>query len=395
MGTGLSSADGFSASDRSWRLVHPAELWLWAILAAFAACSLLLKFAVFVCMTGDLSPLAFADRICIWDCRWFGKVAQGYEIGLPTNREGQANWAFFPLYPLAVQTVAQLTTLSWDVAGVLVSQLFGILTAGLARPLFGDDDRAYWLFAFSVLLGPFSLLFSMPYSESLYILLTILVLVQLQRGDYLGAGAWSALLSATRVTGVLIGAAILLQAVIDHRRNGGTWRDLPRSLLSNNRLLLGLALVPVGLVAYMVYLRLLMGDGLAFAHVQVAWGRALDNPFFQFGIALNAGWPFRDHWDPFSTYAVGGAVAVVLTTLVALRGRYAAALFCFLALMLSFSSGLFSSVRFAAGLAPLGVVTAELVARRRWLYWAAYPIGLGLGLVIVAGWLSGRDFTMV
>lgn len=368
---------------------------LWAVLALFAACSLLLKFAVFVYMTGDLSPLAFADRICLWDCRWFGKVAQGYEVGLPTNRNGEANWAFFPLYPLLVKAVAMLTTLPWTAAGVLVSQVLGILAAGCARPLFGSQTRAYWLFAFGALLGPFSLLFSMPYSESLFILLTILVLVQLQRGDYLRAGAWAALLSATRVTGVLIGAAILLQAIIDYRRAGGAWRYLPRSFLSDNRLLLGLALVPLGLLGYMVYLRLWMGDGLAFAHVQVAWGRALDNPFIQFGIALHSGWPFKAHWDPFSTYAVGGLVAVVLTTLVALRGHYAAALFCFIALVLSFSAGLFSSVRFAAGLAPLGLVSAELIARRRWLSWSAYPIGLALGLLVVAGWISGRDFTMV
>ena len=374
--------------------MRPAVV-LWSTLAALALCGALLRYLLYVYLTGNFSPLAFVDAVCLWDCGWFGRVAVGYEATLPTNRDGQASWAFFPLYPLLVKAVSVVTALPWTAAGVLVSHILGVLAAGAARPLFEKNRRAYWLFAFGLLLGPFSLLVAMPYSESLFILLTILVLVALQRGDYLQAGAWAALLSATRVTGVLIGAAILLQAIIDYRRKGGAWRDLPRAFLGNHRLLLGLALVPLGLIVYIVYLRLLVGDGLAFAHAQVGWGRWLDNPFVQFAYAIHLAWPTGGAWDRNATYALGGAVAVVLTMLVALRGHYAAALFCLIALVLSFSAGLTSSVRFAAGLAPLGIASAELIATRLWLYWVSFPVGLAIGLWVVAGWLSGNDFTMV
>lgn len=368
---------------------------LWGTLVALALCGAILKYAVFVYMTGNASPLGFADGMCIWDCGWFRSIASGYETALPTNRNGDATWAFFPLFPLIVKIVSMATTLPWTAAGILVSHAFGVLAAGAARPLFDGNDRAYWLFAFGLLLGPFSLLVSIPYSESLFILLTILVLVELQRGDYLKAGLFAALLSATRITGVLIGLAIVLQVVVDLRRSGKRWRDLPSAVLGDNRLLLGLALVPVGLIAYMVYLRITMGDGLAFAHVQSAWGRTPDNPFLQLSKAVLAAWPFNDVWDRQTTYLLGAAVAIVLTTLVALRGRYAAAMFCVAALVIAFSTGVQSSVRFAAGLAPLGIVTAEYLAAHRWLYWASFPIGLAIGLAIVAGWLSGADFTMV
>jgi hypothetical protein len=368
---------------------------LWGTLVGLALFGAVLKLAVFVYMTGDLSPMAFVDGMCRWDCTWFRRVADGYEATLPTTRNGEAGWAFFPLYPLLVKAVSLLTTLPWSAVGMLMSTAFGVLAAGAARPLFGGNHRAYRLFAFGLLLGPFSLLVSMPYSEGLFILLTILVLVELQRGDYLKAGLFAALLSATRVTGVLIGLAIVLQAVLDLRRNGTAWRELPAAILGNNRMLLGFALVPLGLVAYMLYLRLAMGDGLAFAHVQLAWGRIPDNPFVQLSRAILSAWPFADMWDRQTTYVLGAIVAIVMTTLVALRGRHAAALFCFAALVLALSTGVQSSVRLAAGLAPLGIVAAEYLSARRRLYWACYPIGLTVGLAIVAGWLSGVDFTMV
>lgn len=346
----------------------------WGTIGALALAGLILHYLIFLGLgvDGDL-----AGSLCRWDCLWFESAADGYQVGLPANRLGEADWAFFPLYPQLARAVAATTGLSFAWSGLVLSNLLGILAAGLSRPLF-EDVRAYRLFAFSLLLGPFSLLFSLPYSESLFILLTLLGFRALRGGNYPLAGGFGALLSATRVTGVLFGIAILVQAGLDHVRRGSTIRHL----LGDTRLLLGLLLVPLGAIAFAVYLRLSMGDGLAFAHVQLAWNRELGNPFANWFATLMGNSSPRIH-------AIAIVVGLALVGALFVRRRHAEAAFCLAALTLSTATGMESSVRFFAGLAPLGLVACELLAERRRLGWLAYPLGLLLGAYLFHGWLTG------
>src|SRR5690606_18536658 len=106
---------------------------------------------------------------------------------------------------------SSLTGLPVLPSGFVLSNAFIFAAALCARPLFGAQATAYWLFVVGLLMGPFSFLFSMLYSESLFILLTVLGLVALQRSHYLAAAVAGALLSATRPTGVLFVFAILVQ----------------------------------------------------------------------------------------------------------------------------------------------------------------------------------------
>uniref|UniRef100_UPI0035B29CAF hypothetical protein n=1 Tax=Devosia sp. TaxID=1871048 RepID=UPI0035B29CAF len=82
---------------------------------------------------------------------------------------------------------------------------------------------------------------------------------------------------------------------------------------------------------------------------------------------------------------VGLGLVVVLFR----RRRQAEAAFCLAAVALSTATGMESSLRFFAGLAPFGLVTCELLAERRRLYWLAYPVGLLLGAYLFHGWLTG------
>lgn len=372
-----------AVDDRSHRLTGRD----WLILVGIALSGIALRFAAYRIGLQGGSFDDYLAALCRWDCGFYRSVALGYHDLSQVQRGGSANWAFFPLYPLLVGTLQAVTGLGWNMAGFVVSNTLGLLAAAAARPLIRGSERAYWLFVIGLLLGPFSLLFSLPYSESLFILLTILALRALQRSDYLVAGLWGALMSATRVTGLLIGVAILVQAIQDSLRTGIAPAALPARLLGDRRLLLAGLLVPLGLIAFMLHLKFAIGDGLAFSRVQIAWGRNIGNPLTNWLDVMTSSWPFTGHFGLFSTHAWFAGFGFVLAAVLAATGRWAAAAFCVAALLLSLSAGLTSLTRFFAGLAPLCFPLAEWIGRSRWATWITAPLAVALGVGVTMGWL--------
>jgi hypothetical protein len=384
----MSNATLAAAPPHRLDLQAIARTWLLLILLALLGTAL--RYGAFLLVRGgDFS--SFLDAMCQFDCGWYrGLALNGYATEIATsNWAGQTNWAFFPAYPLLAGTVTRLTGFSWTLAAGLVSTVALLAAAALSAPVFGSNRRAFWLFAFLLLVGPFGWFATATYSESLFILLTVLGFLALHRSGYVAAGFWGALLSATRVTGVLFAVAIAVQAAVDYRRSGTSWQELPRRLLTDRRLWLSLLLVPLGLLAYMVYLRFTVGDGLAFARIQQTWFRSLQNPFAVWWGVVSNGWPFKPGWGLLNTLALFVALATWLIIGMARAGRVAMAAFCLAALLLSVGSGLGSSLRFIGGLAPVTIFLAEALASRRWLTWATIPVGLVLGAAFAADWMLG------
>ena len=108
------------------------------------------------------------------DCNWYVSIAvHGYERR-PFTADRQTNWAFFPLLPLVLRYASRLTG-DPQLTGVALSHLFLFVALWLlykTARLFGladaDADRAvFYLAAF-----PVSYFFSLPMTESLFLLLT-------------------------------------------------------------------------------------------------------------------------------------------------------------------------------------------------------------------------------
>ena len=352
------------------------------------------RYGVYLLLHGNGSPLDYLSALCVWDCGWYTTiVAHGYDLApVEYFRPGGANWAFFPLYPLLAGTLHRLG-LAIPLAGFFVSTAGIAIAAIAARPLL-RGSRTWPLWAFSLLAGPFSMLFATLYTESLFILLIVLSLRALQRENSLAAGLWTALLSATRVTGVLMTIAILVAAVADQRRAGTSWRAIPGALVRRGDLILGLFMAPLGLFAYMAYVALLTGDGLAFLHIQRAWGRDLGNPLTALWQAMSLPLAFTPSEMVLFTWGSGAIIGLVLSAWMLLTRREAAGTFTALAILASLSSGVTSMIRFSAGLAPIGIVIAEAFSRWRWLYWLAFPMSFALGLLVTLGWYRSSLFVM-
>jgi hypothetical protein len=385
-------------SDDARGLSGPRDS-LWQ-LAPIAAITLLLaslfRYTLFALTQGDWEFMSFINAFCEQDCSWYTSIYErGYDgtIG-GASSAAQANWAFFPAYPILVSLVGKPLGLSANLAGYIVSNCLVFAAALVSKPIFGQRPWAYWLWVVGLLAGPFSFLFSALYTESLFVLLTVLTLVALQDKRYVRAGLAAGLLSAVRVTGVMMTFGILGQMLWDHLKAGGKLIGFAPRVLREPQLLLALALAPAGLALFMIYLHLHTGDALAFAHIQRGWDRSLTNPFETLYLALTT--PVTtDYWD---LIRISGAVAAALGLLMSMglvaTGRVAAGIFCMLALLVSLAGGTMSLVRFTAGLAPLGIAIAFLLSSNRLLAIVSGLAGVAAGSTIALGWFSGSRFMM-
>ena len=313
-----------------------------------------------------LSPLAR------WDSVWYLGIAHGGYSG--------ASSAFFPLYPLLVRAFAVS-----DSPGALLVSAYVVSLASLFGALWllhrlvalelGSDRLA----RSSVLLlavFPGALWFGAPYSESLFLLLSVGTFYAARTGRWWLAGALAALAAASRSAGIVLVVPLLVL----------WWKSRPRRLSSVG----WIALAPFGLAAYSVYLAAAVGDGFAYLHLQDVWFRSFAGPFGGVWDGAVAAWDglrqlvsgSRTHvyftaagGDPIDVawhnvelffFLVVGAVAVVgvLRRLPLAYGAYVVAA---LALPLSFPVGpqpLMSLPRFLAVLFPLFMWLARVLVER-------------------------------
>ena len=365
-----------------------AKLVLVPLVCALAG--LIIRYLAYVGTIPDASPSQFVAALCEWDCNWYVGIAEaGYDVFPVAGMINAGNWAFFPAYPLLVGALARLSGLPVLYVAFGLSTLLAMLAARLAWPLLGGSIRAYILFSVFLLAGPFAMYFTTFYTEVLFLLLTIGVFRALDRRRFLLAGLIAAVLSATRIVGVFIVFAMLVEVWRAHRESGGTWRDFVPATLQRPDLVLAFALAPLGLFAYMAFLHLQVGDALAFSHVQRAWGRPLGNPLEFWWLAISD-FPKEGYW-PTPSQQLATATLVGLLACLALiwRRRFAMALYGIICLVLPLFAGMASTLRFTAGLAPVPLVLADLAGRSRIVAALSVLVLLVGGYFGTVGWLTG------
>jgi hypothetical protein len=358
-----------------------------------------------------VSPLAR------WDSVWYLAIAHGgYDHDPPRT-------AFFPLYPLLMRALGVVIH-SDLIAGVLISLVaFWIALVVLYRlvALELDDERAritVMLIAFC----PMAYFFSAVYSESLFLALSVGCIHQARTGRWAGAGVLGALAAASRNSGVLLLVPVVLMYLYgpteDRRRaNPAGARSGWRVLLPRYRIRPSLAwalLIPAGLGAYIGWLALKTGNGLAPFHAQEVWFRHFAGPFGGVWEGAVAAWDgLRQllHGPPppvYFTKAGGNAltvagqnlmlfaflvlgVAALIGTFRRLPFAYGAYAFASLAIPLSYPvtpQPLASLPRYQVVLFPLFMWAADWVCRRRWTVpvVAAEAVLLGLFTAEFATW---------
>ncbi|MEK7450347.1 MAG: mannosyltransferase family protein [Patescibacteria group bacterium] len=180
-------------------------------------------------------------------------AAQGYTV----------NAGFFPLFPLSVKIASSIfgTVLPFDprqyfTALILVSIYFSLSIVIMYKLILIDFKKsiAIWSIIF-MLVFPTSFFFATIYSESLFLLLTLLCFYFAREKKWLIASMLGALLTATRIVGIAIIPALLYEFIKEEK-----------SFLKTKAL--SLLVAPLGLLAYTIFNLSKWGNALYFVQAQ-------------------------------------------------------------------------------------------------------------------------------
>jgi hypothetical protein len=227
----------------------PANLWRRIPFRNAVATYVVVRLAtlMFVIVDDRLRHSGLVAHLSIWDGEWFLQaVAHGWPSHLPmvNGHVGASDVAFFPVLPLVLRAIADVTTLSAAVVGLWVSALSGlsalVAIGYLAREFAGQEkaERAALLFA----VAPGAFIFNLIYAEGILLTCVALGLLALLRKKWVLAGVLGAVASATSPVGMVFVAVCALSALLAVARDR-EWKSLWALVLS-----------PVGFLAWMAYL---------------------------------------------------------------------------------------------------------------------------------------------
>jgi hypothetical protein len=200
-----------------------------------------------------------------FDGLWFLRIADGGYA----NADGSA--AFYPLYPILIRGVSFLIGNHPFAAALIVANAcfagsLVVLYALTLRETSSEDIARRSVLYLAVF--PTAFFFLAPYSESLFLLL-VLLMFWFIRDDRWGPGAAAAGLAAlTRNLGVVLVVPMAVEA----------WRQIRHSSDGVVRRAVACAAPVLAIVPYLWFWYQLSGDWLAPIHQQANWERKLENP---------------------------------------------------------------------------------------------------------------------
>ena len=362
---------------------------------AFTIVALALRLAIYRMMAIPFGGLS--TSMCQYDCYWYVRIAtDGYGSNTGWAAYGSTlNWAFFPLYPLLLRASVWVVGMGPLFVGLLLSNAIFVglvlMCDAYLRRTRTVHDPLLWV-AF-VMVFPFGFTFSAIYSEGLFALLSVAVLLALTAGRPMAAGALTALLCATRPTGVLM-LPLIIADRIGHLYRGRGRADR-MALLGET--LLPIAVAPLGLALYMAFQYALTGDALAFNHVQIAWDRVWHGPWAVLAggvMAWDWGLVLQPQGSPSHSYQAAWALlGLVAAGWMAWQRRFAEAWLCAASILLPASTALHSLPRFVATNPFVLFVLFDLLQRIRQRVALSAVTGLaGLvhGAVLIAWFIAAN-----
>jgi hypothetical protein len=319
-----------------------------------------------------------------WDGKWYLSIVQR---GYAYDATKPSNVAFFPAYPLLAWGVARATGVGPVVSLLIISHASLIaafvLTLAYVRVRFPDDKRELGEYVLlSLGLFPTALFFRMAYSESLFVLLSVLCLYGMERRwSLLIVAALVGLATAARPVGLALLPPFVLH--VWHRSASGKQFGIRLAWL--------LPLSVWGIAGYIGYQWLAFGEPLAFMKTQANWRVYRPSSLSEKAIALATLKPIWGifspsspaywlrhtlHANPFASLSLMNPLlfvaAIVLIVLGLCRrwlSSYEILLACSLLLIpyvaSSYEMHMAGMGRFVAAIFPLHLVLGRILARLR------------------------------
>lgn len=241
------------------------------------------------------------EKFFTLDAYWYESIVKdGYmkfSDGDPNNKSfvlysnnGMANWAFFPLLPLVIKIIMTMTfnMISIEnVAFMFSSVCFVFVIYNLIRYLKEKNiDIKYNLIFLIFLFNPAMMFFYTLYTESLTMLLIILLIRACDKKKYLAGGLLCSLLSFIKVQGSFWCIYLFIKVFKENYIKGknaffSIFLTL-KKIVKNPICFLSICLSPLGLFSFLLILKSFDLHVLSFYHIQSAWGK--ENGFFLYTI---------------------------------------------------------------------------------------------------------------
>lgn len=244
-------------------------------------------FYIFIgCVTNSAfgNNVTFAKMFLGGDADWYIKIAEkGYSlVGSIKTGDGQANWAFFPLFPVLIRWFKYIFFfLNYKQAGIILSSIFTYITGlylvktvRLYKP-----GRLGYIAVVLLYMGPYTFYLHCVYSETLFMMLLSIFFYYLKKDVDGKRNYWipafaAMLASCTRIVGVILVFPLVLgmyrdsySGKISFKKAGSFIKDtlcMPVRMLQ-------IFICPAGIFVNMLHLYWVCGDAWAFRHVQTAW----------------------------------------------------------------------------------------------------------------------------
>jgi hypothetical protein len=302
----------------------------------------------------------FWDAFARYDAGWYhGIASKGYVFGAG----GRNNLAFFPVYPMLMRAGGWILggrQHDFYFAGIGVSWLaFAVAMAMLYRLARLDLERPSALRAVMYAAAfPFAYFFGMVYSESVFLLALVGAVYALRTRHWTLAALAGAVMTATRVTGVM---AVPGLAWIAWQAAGGDTSQRWRAAAA-------IAGCLAGIGAYSVFNYTLSGTPFAWYDAITFWGyRPGGNPFGAVAGLVQAllTRPYQflttERMAPYDTLnALAALGAIALTPLIWWRFNGGYALIVLAGLLLPLSSGQFEGLgRYCSVQFPIALALAS------------------------------------
>lgn len=336
---------------------------------------------------------SISSHFARWDSGYYLHIAQ-YNYN-PSGTER----AFFPLYPILIRFVSDISGLSIISSGIIVSILcFLAACLFMYRWVMIDykPETAFlsviWLCCF-----PMTFFFVSCYACGLFLMLSVSSIYFARRGQFIASGVAIALAGATRPTAFLLAIPFLAEF----------WQQKIFSRKQFLNMGIGAIIAPMGLLGYSLFLIKISGNTNVFAgysSIQSAeWQRYITWPWITlydgvkaalFGSGINSDWFSKAIVWHDLLYAIAGMAAAIYGLF---RLRLSNALFLLFSMIFFYANhgpqgyAFWSIPRYIAALFPIYLILALVTNRLPpKIQWALLIGSISLLGVLSAWFASGR-----
>jgi hypothetical protein len=327
----------------------------------------------------------------VWDSYWYINIAEGgYSAEVGTSfSETQANYAFFPLYPMLMRLIGTVMGENYFIAGIIISNVCLIIACYLLYRLVQlkfDRENALQSVKF-LLVSPTAFILSGVFTESLYLMLAILCFYLAEKKQWLLVGIAGFFLALTRSVGVLIVVPMLYEYL---KSNDFQAKKIRYDILF-------LLLIPLGLSLFAIYNFHLTGNFFAFSNIQSAWNRSLSDPLSAIVNGLRKGFLQPNVRTLFkikalleSTFSIA---ALGLLCIFFRKIPVSYWIFGIYSIVVPLLAGIDSMPRFILPIFPLYILLAKLASNRFFDQVVTLSLGLVQGFLMVF-WSCGYSLVV-